>query len=290
MNKQVVHMSNVATAQTPHQAIVAKRVHFLDEAPAGTKVLRSFQHPKPRVAVEEEVQFADLPAQKELPDPVDRLTAILIPSAAVAEAKKLSEDWMATPDRDGSISTVAFAWNGQKIQWRPGRLLVQGSPDAFEGILKAATDFAFYESELRALEQTLDSHEAQALQDVARSQRIRFRDRKHWPRFAELTEYFCRMRLTYASLEPHLVIASGTLPRDARQVMARLLDEAEITDRLEAVSNRLEACEDLYEGANDRVADYRWYIGGHLLEVGITLLLLVEVALLVTDLSLRHWK
>jgi hypothetical protein len=284
MNKQAVHMSNVATAQTPHQAIVAKRVHFLDEAPAGAKVLRSFQHPKPRVAVEEEVQFSDLPAQRESPDPVDHLTAILIPSAAVAEGKRLSEDWMAAADRDGATSMVAFAWNGQKIQWRPGRLLVQGSSDAFEGILKAVTEFAYYESELRGLEQTLDSHEAQALDDVARSQRIRFRDRRHWRRFEELTEYFCRMRLTYTSLEPHLVIASATLPRDARQVMARLLDEAEISDRLEEVSNRLEACEDLYEGANDRVADYRWYIGGHWMELGIILLLLVEVALLV----LRH--
>ena len=288
MNKQVVHMSNVATAQTPHQAIVAKRIRFLDEAPAGAKVLRTFRNPKLRVAIEEEIAFADLPAQKESPDRVDHLTAVLIPSAAVTEGKKLSEDWMATPDSHGSISTVAFAWNGQKIQWRPGRLLVQGSPDAFEGILEAATDFAFYESDLRALEGTLDSHEAQALEDVARSQRIRFHDRKHWPRFAELTEYFCRMRLTYASLEPHLVIASGTLPRDARQVMARLLDEAEISDRLEAASNRLEACEDLYEGANDRVADYRWYIGGHWLEITIVLLLLVEVAALLAPLSLRH--
>ena len=283
-------MPIVAPARTLHQAIVAKRIRFLDEAPAGAKVLRTFRDPKPCVAVEEEVAFGDLPAEEEWPEPIDHITAVLIPSEAVAEAKKLSEGWMATPDRDGAISTAAFALNGQRIQWRPGRLLVQGSPNAFEGILKAVTDFAFYENELRGLEQTLESREPQALKDVAWSQRIGFRDRKHWRRFAELTEYFCRMRLTYARLEPHLVIASGTLPRDARQVMAKVLEEAEISDRLEAVSNRLEACEDLYEGANDRVADYRWYIEGRWLEIGITLLLLVEVALLVTDLSLRHWK
>jgi hypothetical protein len=71
--------------------------------------------------------------------------------------------------------------------------------------------------------------------------------------------------------------------------MMRLIDEAEVDTRLEAASNRLEAFEDLYEGANDRIADYRWYLSSEWLEVGIIFLLLVEVAMLGFQIH-RHLK
>jgi hypothetical protein len=58
---------------------------------------------------------------------------------------------------------------------------------------------------------------------------------------------------------------------------------------MEAASNRLEAFEDLYEGATDRIADYRWYRSGEWLEVGIIFLLLVEIALLGFEIY-RHLK
>ncbi len=69
----------------------------------------------------------------------------------------------------------------------------------------------------------------------------------------------------------------------------RLIDEAEVDTRLEAASNRLEAFEDLYEGANDRIADYRWYLSSEWLEVAIIFLLLVEVAMLGFQIH-RHLK
>ncbi len=98
------------------------------------------------------------------------------------------------------------------------------------------------------------------------------------------------MRLTYARLESQVVAAPSALSRDARQILTRLVDESGISDRLETFSDRLEACEDLYEGANDRIADYRWYIGGHWLEFGIIILLLMEVVLMAADVYFRHGK
>jgi len=71
--------------------------------------------------------------------------------------------------------------------------------------------------------------------------------------------------------------------------MTRLLDEALVEARLEAASNRLEAFEDLYEGATDRIADYRWYLSSEWLEVGIIFLLLAEIVLLGFELY-RHLK
>jgi len=284
MSKPSAQVSSAPIAAGRHQAIVARRIRFFPQPPPGAKVLRTFQQPRPCVAVEEAIELAELPAQSAWPEPVDQFTAVLIPREAVAEVKKLTEDWMAAPDNCEAVSTIAFAWNGQKIQWRPGRLLVQGSPEAFEGILKAVVDFAFYEGELRAFELEINRREPQAQADVRLAHRIRFSDRKHWRRIGEMIEHFYLMRLSYARLEPQLTIASRTLPGDVRQVMSRLLDEAEVSDRLEAASNRLEACEDIYEGANDRIAEYRWYIEGHWLEIAIIAILMAEIGLHVIGL------
>ena len=279
MTKPSAQVSSAGIAAGRRQAIVAKRIRFFPQPPPGAKVLRTFQQPRPCVAVEEAIELAELPAQSAWPEPVDQFTAVLIPREAVPEGRKLSEDWMAAPDNCEAVSTIAFAWNGQKIQWRPGRLLAQGSPEAFEGILQAVVDFAFYEGELRTFELEINRREAQAQADVRLAHRIRFSDRKHWRRIGEMIEHFYLMRLAYARLEPQLTIASRTLPDDAREVMSRLMDETEVSDRLEGASNRLEACEDIYEGANDRIAEYRWYIEGHWLEIIIIAILMAEIGL-----------
>lgn len=284
MSKSLAQVSSAPIAAGRNQAIVAKRIRFSPQARPGAKVLRTFQHPRPCVAVEEAMELGELPAKSAWPEPVDQFIAVLIPREAGAEAKKLSEEWMAAPDNSEAVSTIAFAWNGQKIQWRPGRLLVQGSSEAFEGILEAVVDFAFYEGELRTFELEINRREAQAQADVRLAHRIRLSDRKHWGRIGEMIEHFYLMRLAYARLEPQLTIASRTLPSDAREVMSRLFDETEVSDRLEAASNRLEACEDIYEGANDRIAEYKWYIEGHWLEIAIIAILLAEIGLHVVGL------
>ena len=61
-----------------------------------------------------------------------------------------------------------------------------------------------------------------------------------------------------------------------------------MADRLEAFNDRLEACEELYEGAVDRITDYRWYEKGLLLEVAIVVLLSIEAALLAFDFYQRY--
>lgn len=60
-----------------------------------------------------------------------------------------------------------------------------------------------------------------------------------------------------------------------------------IPERLEAAGDRLEALEDLYEGAVDRINDHRYWRDGHRLEVGIIVILLIECAMIFADLYLR---
>ncbi len=258
---------------------VLKRIRFVTAAEPGSQVLREYRHPRDSVAIEDQLDASTS-------GPEDSAIVIaMIPTEAAAEAKKIRDIWM-----PGDGASAPFSACGLRIEWRPGRAILQGPPSGFDAAAKALVDFSFYEGELRALEREIESREPQAHLDASHALRIRNRDRKHWNRFAGLIEHFYRMRLSFARLEPQLTIPSSDLPRDARQLMTRLCEEANVEDRLEAFSNRLEACEDLYEGATDRIAEYRWYFGGQWMELTIVGLLVVEVVLLASDMYLRHFR
>jgi hypothetical protein len=272
----------------PSPSVVVKRIRFVDSATPGARVRREFKHPRPRVAVEEVVGLGDLPAAGVWPEPTDHLDVVFVPRGAAPEWQRKGDGWLASPDQAEAAATVLIEREGYTVQWRPGRALVQGRVECPEAVLAALVDFALYEGELRDLEQALEAREADALADVARAHRIRFRDRKHWARLGQTIEDLARMRLRFARLEPRLAKARRALPVEARRLTAHLLARADVQARLEAFSDRLEACEDLYEGANDRVADYRWYVGGHGLEITIIGLLLLEVVLMGAELYLRY--
>jgi hypothetical protein len=288
MTAPVSQTSGTSPANGPSRAILVKRIRFVDSAPPGTRLRREFSQPRPCVAVEEGLDPGALPTAKDWPEPTDQLVVVFLARGASAEWQRRGEEWLAPPNHPEAAPTVVVEREGCTIQWRPGRALVQGRVDAPEVLLAALTAFAFHEGELRGLERSLAAREATAQADVARAHRIRFRDRKHWARFGESIEDLARMRLRYARLEPQLVRPRRALPVEARRVLARLLARADVEARLEALTDRLEACEDLYEGANDRVADYRWYVGGHALEIGIIALLVLEVLIMAADLYLRY--
>ena len=287
MTARAFQSSGQAPANGPASAILVKRVRFLDSAPPGARVRREYQHPRPCVAVEEVVALGDLPAEKLWPEPTDQFVAVFVPKGATAEWQKKGEGWLTPPDHPEAAPAAVVEREGYTVHWRPGRVVVQGRVECPEAVLTALTDFAFYEGELRGLEQALEACEAGAEADVARAHRIRLRDRRSWARFGERIEDLTRMRLRYARLEPRLAKARRALPVEARRLAAHLRARADVEARLEAFSERLEACEDLYEGANDRVADYRWYIGGHALEIAIIGLLVLEALLMSAELGMR---
>ncbi|MFO0967267.1 MAG: hypothetical protein U0793_17030 [Gemmataceae bacterium] len=268
-------------------AVAVRRIRF--SAVAGpAKVRRAFQQPRPSIAVEETGQLEDLPAAKAWPEPTDALDIVLVLPGAAAKWQSFADEWLACPDQPGAEPTAEVTWGNGKVRWRAGRAFVEAHADLHDAIVATLVEFAFYEAELRTLENSLEAVEAEAPADASRAHTIRSRDRAHWRRFQERIEHCTRLRLTFARLEPKLAKGSRHLSPFGRRLMARLLTRTDMEERLTAFSDRLEACEDLYEGANDRVADYRWYIGGHRLELAIVIFLLIEVVLLGADLYFRY--
>jgi hypothetical protein len=214
----------------------------------------------------------------------DQLEIVWISGGTVAERAALG--------RSGSNEAapgprVDFESDEIRVEWTPGRAVVQSPGDQRSELLAALTDFAFLEGGLRQLEQKLAECETEAEADIVWTYVIRFRDRGQWRRLTKKIEACTRLRLAFVRLRLALETGAPGLPREGKRLAAALRRKTKIENRLEGFCERLEACEDLYEGANDRIADFRWYASGHLLEIGIIVLLAVEVILMSLELHFR---
>ncbi len=273
MDASATDLINPAAGSTPKGTIPVRRFSFVAQAPAGAVVRREFVHPRRRFAIELQGDSSDLPDAKQ---------------GAIADSSDLFTI-ASGPDQSTTAAPICIDWKcGTSIQWQPGRAVLRGAGDRHEELVNALLDFAFYEGELRTLERLVESHEDQAPADVRRAHRISRRDREHWARIGETIEVLTLARLTLSRLEPMLGNPSRRSSPLARRLMRQLSARADAEPRLASLSGRLEALEDLYEGANDRIADLRGWHNGQLLEVAIVALLVLEIVLMSADLYFRY--
>ena len=233
------------------------RIRFIADAPAGTEICRQFVDPRPLVSVKD--MGNQVAASSELMESLEIVS---------------TTDFKAPADKSAMVVDTEFG----KASWQPARSVLPAK--GVDTLLPALIDFAFYEAELRRLEQAILPHQATADADVSLAYNIRESDRSQWARLYKTMEELYRLRLQFARLEPHLYSVDRTLPLAARRLFNRLCVKAKIEARLEALNDRMETIEDLYEGACDRITDYRNYRKGSLLEIGIIVLLGLEVVLL----------
>lgn len=261
--------------------ITASKIRFISELPTGSAVYRQFADPRPTFAVREPTTV-DLSTPASWPAPCDLLEIVCV-SDPKGSGQKM-QSWLARPEKPDAVASIAVESETVKLRWLPGRAVIAGLPEDCDAAIAGLVEFAFFEGELRRLEHAILKHQAAADADVALAYDIRHRDRSHWDRLYRTMEELYRLRLQFARLEPHLYESCRSLPAGPRRIVARLSSRAEIEGRLEALNDRLETIEALYEGAIDRITDYRNYRKGALLEIGIVILLGIEVVLLL----LRH--
>lgn len=271
-------------AAKPPVTATAWRIRFTPDAPPGTEVLRRFKDPRPMVAAAQAIELADLPRAPAWPEPHDQIDVAIVPDSS---PETLPTDWLAAPDQADAPRPISVAIEGARLLWRPGRALILGSPASPRELLCALAGFAFYESVLRGLEEGLGPYEARAKSDALLAYDIRRADRRHWPRFRRIARELAQLRLSFARLEPHLYLADRSLPASARRLLGRLASRAALEDRATAVNDRLEACEELYQDALDRITEHRGYRQGALLEITIIVLLAIEVLQIAAELLLH---
>jgi hypothetical protein len=271
---------------TASRAIVVKRIRFVPHPLSGTRIRRTFRHPRPCLAVEQTIDLQDLPRQRALAE-ADTLYVVHVPPEAMAEWTRVGSNWMAPAADPESLEPVTVVVQGERIHWRPGRIVVEGKSGLSDELMSALAEFAFYEGEVRALEQSIETYETQARLDGPKTYRAQRRHRGEWARFNTIMEGLIQSRITFASLEPRIERGSRTLCKQGREVATKLFRAAATSSRMEGLDGRLEVCEELYEGAIDRIADYRGWHTGHILEVIIIVILLAEAGFMAIELILR---
>ena len=191
---------------------------------------------------------------------------------------------MAQPETGDAVPTIELVLRSDRILWRPGRALMIGAADRVEEVLSGVLDFAYHEGELRRLEFEAqdDWPIAEALIPLTHS--VDREALKRQPQVDLMTRVTTSRRMRYVRIERRLEKASSTLPGAARRLVSELAVQAEVVDRLRALSDQLEVFEDLCESANDRLLEYSYYRGEYRLEVWIIVILAMELVLTVLEL------
>jgi hypothetical protein len=280
----------IPTVEAKPKAVV---IRFVEQLPAAVPALATFVHPQKAFAVAESAgveQLLTLPSLSEHKS--DRLRLLLLPAglALPQELLRQAEDWMQRGGNPEGEPTIELLLRSERILWRPGQALMIGPPERLDEVLRGLIEFAFYEGELRRLEREVeadwstleaDSHLTHSVTPAACERR------RH---IDEMTMMALQRRMRFARLEPCLEKASVSLPGPARRLAGELAMQAEVTERLGWLDDRLEVAEDLYELANDRLSEFTYFHREFRLELWIVVLLLAEVAIMAAELwwMVRH--
>jgi hypothetical protein len=221
---------------------------------------------------------------------MDILLIVYVPPEAKEEWEQIGSEWLSPKGGSESPETATISVLNDQIHWRPGLAVVEGNMGLRDEVIAALTEFAFYEGEVRALEKAIETYEAQARLDAPKTIVVKKKDRSDWARFVGIMESLTQHRITFAALEPRVEKGSRMLKKQSRAIVTRLFRAADTSNRMSGLDGRLEVCEELYDGAIDRIADYRGWHTGHVLEVIIIVLLLLEAGFMAAELIIRMFE
>ena len=237
---------------------------FICYAPAptsGAAVLRQFQHP--------DIEYACVAGQPGDGETVDGLQLSIGASELPASSQP---------------TKIAVMHAGVHVTWAPGSANIAASEAKAEQFVSALLDFDHLQREKSKFEAILNVYEGQAKNDVRltyASERNRGVDRK---RLMHVMEELARQRLKMARCLPLAEVAQPDLSEPASRLYMQLCDSSQIAVWLAIASDRLEALEDLYEGAIDRNNDQQAWKKSNAMEVAIIVILLLETLVVLAQL------
>ena len=284
----VAEFSKAAGPAASGEASGLRRITFVVEPSSETKARREYTHPRRVVAVEERLDLANLAEAAEA-ESADAFQVALIPASTLDTLLPRALGWL-TPDEKtaGQAPITLTLKSGASVAWKPGKAILHSAGEQAEPILSTLIDFAFVEAEVRALEAIVEAQEPLAAADVGIAHRVSGRDKAQSKRIGETIQRLALARLTFARLESAITRKPRFASADCRRLYTRLVARADIVERLESLSFRLEVLEDLYERANDRIADDRGRKFAHRLGYAILAILSIELVVLVVGLLLRR--
>jgi len=102
----------------------------------------------------------------------------------------------------------------------------------------------------------------------------------------EMTRHITSSRMEFVRLIPCFDNLYGKLTPHTKRIIGELTEKTRVwDDRTEAVEDKLEFLEDLYELANDRLTEFRYFRKEFTLELWIIVLLVLELAVMLWEVS-----
>lgn len=283
---------DTTSGQAANEIAQAQRIVFRADTATGESVVRRFRGPYPRAAASRPLSVDELLATAAVdPPPPDELDFLFLPSGSASpiELQRSAETWMNDPALSAVHPTIDLVLQSDRVLWRPGRAVVLGAGRRLPDLLAGLIDFAFYEGELRRLEQELEAEWSVAEADVPLTHGVDQAALARREHVNQMTRRTALRRIRLARLAPHLEKSSAALPGPARRLSAELALQAEVVERLKYVDERLEVFEDLYELANDRLSEFAYFRQEYRLEVWIVVLLVVEALLILGEMGLSWY-
>lgn len=214
-------------------------------------------------------------ALRALPDP-DGLTILALPAgqATPYELQVRAEAWMA---HDGT-APAEIAVRSTRVLWRPGRAVCFGPPADAEDVIAGLLHFALAERALSALEADVEAQWPAWQQDIALTHGVGRRELARQRHVNAMTAAAHGQRLRFVRLEAALETPRAALPPIGRRVFGELVLQAEALSRLRALDDAIEAGQELYDTANDRLLEYSYFRREYVIEILILIVLLVDLA------------
>ncbi len=145
-------------------------------------------------------------------------------------------------------------------------------------------DFDHLQREKKRFESVLNRFESQAVADVKLTYFIDKNSRNDRSHLVTVMEELARQRLRMARSLPLAEMAQPDLSEAGRRLYRQLCNKVEISEWLAIASDRMEALEDLYEGAIDRNNDLQAWKKSNVMELTIIFVLVAETILVLAQL------
>jgi hypothetical protein len=181
-------------------------------------------------------------------------------------------------------SPVILKLQDAQVWWRPGAAVIFAAPLRIEPLLAGLVDFAYYEGELRKLEQEIAASWPELEEDSPLAYDVNADNFARDKILGSRMQQALRRRQRHSRIEPHLLLAAAHLPAPAQALIERLREEARTEDRMEILDGQIEVNEQVYEMSSQRMGEYRNARREFILECLIIVLLAAETLIMLAEL------
>ena len=265
------------------------RMRFVAQQPQPTEqVVGMFTVTEPRWAVLESVTLDTLLSSADMDQ--DTVWCVHLPGGAASSPwLERLEHWLMLPTAAATPAVVELTAPQGRLRWRLDRAVWADTVASMDDRwLTAVAEVAFYEGALRQLEQALDADWPSVTADIPLTHQVNAAALRRWPQVNALTERMTLRQMRLTDLRHALLHAPAAGSATARQLVSELRRRLDMPARLEALEVRLELAMDTYELANDRLSEYRYFRVECVVEIGVAILLLIEVVLMLWEIHLTY--